>query len=1064
MASEQITIEQWQELLKLAFVPDTQTIRDATTLLNKHLKHHHSIIQLSQILNTSPSLEIRQLSAVLIRKKIVGHWRKLTDEFKQQFQEVLPQILLKEPSNLVRNSIADLISVVARISVPFGTWNELLVFLFKCTQSPQPEHREIAMKLFYSLTDTIPDTLRPHFQTLHQLFLLGLQDQNDAVRLASLKSVGVLFEWLTDTEYSLMTAMLPPMVQVIRYCLEKGYTDDILTAFEVFESLLEQEIPPLMQILPDLVRFILETARNNENDMAIRQKALNFIEEVAEFHSKVLIKNNFIPPILEALFSLCSEAEEEEDIMDQLSSHRFSAQTLLRLTECLPRTKIFPPTQQIVEHYLKANSLPEKRAALTFLGVLAEGCTEQFIEKLPEMLPYVCSGFVDQNLMIREASCMTLAQFATYLQPDILEHTQTLLPLLLQALGDTNSRVQVKCCYALEQFCENMAQSDIAPYAELLMSKLVPLMQFGPRQVQEIVVSAIASTASAMEESFLPYFELVIGMLRQVLSRTDTESILYRSRSIEAVGVIAIAVGRQVFQPYINTLMELSLRSCTDDFEYREETMHFFSNIATLLKEDFAVFLPNVMEFVFSSCDSEEGIIHKDAEDESLPGIEKTDDDELDSPALNYSVHTSFLSEKALATQALGHIASCVGRAFLPYLERSVTSLEHLSSYFHDEVRDAAMTSLQQIVEVVDVCFPREQKWTKGVMIPLQPQTKLLLDKILGIYLTTIRDDEDAVTVASALEAIGKICKTLGPVALADCVMGVIAVLKSVFDQELPCQKRSSEDEVAEEGDDKDIELFNSATEMLVELVKSAGVVVLPAILPLFPCLSKYSAASFPAGFRSIAIGTIAEIAGECGSSFAPYFNEYYPLVQSGVQDKDRLLRRNAIYCLGVLIQCLPPSSPNYISVCTDALRSFGATITHNKEDAAVLDNAAGALARILLSTPQGLLPNLHPENCLQLIFSALPLKNDFEPYSPIFNCFFRLLEEEPTLAGQFIGQIVTSFCQALGHKELDSDVQTRVVSILRSLSEKFSAQMQSIFMSLPPDQLQNIKQYLSSE
>jgi hypothetical protein len=89
----------------------------------------------------------------------------------------------------VRNGIADVVGIVARITVPSNAWPELLDFLFQCTNSQNVEHREVGMKLFDSLTDNIGDILRPHTKTLYNIFAKGLTDSDNNVRVASLKCV-----------------------------------------------------------------------------------------------------------------------------------------------------------------------------------------------------------------------------------------------------------------------------------------------------------------------------------------------------------------------------------------------------------------------------------------------------------------------------------------------------------------------------------------------------------------------------------------------------------------------------------------------------------------------------------------------------------------------------------------------------------------------------------------------------------------------------------------------------------------------------------------------------------
>lgn len=89
----------------------------------------------------------------------------------------------------MRNGIADVVGIVARITVPSNAWPELLDFLFQCTNSQNVEHREVGMKLFDSLTDNIGDFLRPHTKTLYNIFAKGLTDSDNNVRVASLKCV-----------------------------------------------------------------------------------------------------------------------------------------------------------------------------------------------------------------------------------------------------------------------------------------------------------------------------------------------------------------------------------------------------------------------------------------------------------------------------------------------------------------------------------------------------------------------------------------------------------------------------------------------------------------------------------------------------------------------------------------------------------------------------------------------------------------------------------------------------------------------------------------------------------
>ena len=90
--------------------------------------------------------QVRQLAAVIARRRGAKHWisKELTDESRAQVKAMLLHMLTEETEKLVRRSVADLISAIAKIAVPHGQWDELLQYLFQCSQSEDPGHREVS--------------------------------------------------------------------------------------------------------------------------------------------------------------------------------------------------------------------------------------------------------------------------------------------------------------------------------------------------------------------------------------------------------------------------------------------------------------------------------------------------------------------------------------------------------------------------------------------------------------------------------------------------------------------------------------------------------------------------------------------------------------------------------------------------------------------------------------------------------------------------------------------------------------------------------------------------------
>ncbi len=64
------------------------------------------------------------------------------------------------------------------------------------------------------------------------------------------------------------------------------------------------------------------------------------------------------------------------------------------------------------------------------------------------------------------------------------------------------------------------------------------------------------------------------------------------------------------------------------------------------------------------------------------------------------------LDEKAAATQALGLYAKATLELYGPYVERTLSILQRMASYFHDDVREQAYDSLAYLVAATAKAFP----------------------------------------------------------------------------------------------------------------------------------------------------------------------------------------------------------------------------------------------------------------------------------------------------------------------------------------------------------------------
>lgn len=97
-----------------------------------------------------------------------------------------------------------------------------------------------------------------------------------------------------------------------------------------------------------------------------------------------------------------------------------------------------------------ASSSPDmhrRAAAMMVCAVLAEGCSEALRKRLPQVLPLLLAALQDPEGDVRGVAAFALGQFSEYLQPEILEHYQEVMPGVFRLLGDPNHDVQERACY-----------------------------------------------------------------------------------------------------------------------------------------------------------------------------------------------------------------------------------------------------------------------------------------------------------------------------------------------------------------------------------------------------------------------------------------------------------------------------------------------------------------------------------------------------------------------------------------------------------------------------------------
>lgn len=1031
------------ELLLIQFLmPDNDARRQAEEQIKRLAKDPQVIPALVHHLRTAKTPNVRQLSAVLLRKKITGHWAKLSPQLRQLVKQSLIESITMEHSPLVRRASANVVSIIAKYAVPAGEWPDLLPFLFQCSQSQQEDHREVALILFSSLTETIGNTFRPHFADLQSLLLKCLQDEtSNRVRVAALKAVGSFLEFTYDgAEVVKFREFIPSILNVSRQCLASGEEDVAVIAFEIFDELIESPAPLLGESVRSIVQFSLEVCSNPNLESNTRHQAIQIISWLAKYKSISLKKHKLIIPILQVMCPLLAESTSgEED--DDLAPDRAAAEVIDTMALNLSKY-VFPPVLEFASLSSQNINPKYREAAATALGVVSEGCSDLMKGKLEPVLHIILGALKDQEQMVRGAASFALGQFAEHLQPEIVSHYQSVLPCILNALEDASDEVKEKSYYALAAFCENMGE-EILPFLDPLMGRLLAALQNSPRNLQETCMSAIGSVAAASEQAFIPYAERVLELMKVFMVLTNDEDLCARARATELVGITAMSVGRLRMEPILPPFLEAAIAGFGLEFsELREYTHGFFSNVGEILDEGFAQYLPHVVPLVFASCNLDDGsavdIAESDADENNngFGGV-SSDDEAHDEPRVrNISIRTGVLDEKAAATQAIGLFALHTKSSYAPYLEESLRILVRHSGYFHEDVRLQAVIALKHILTAAQAVF---QGHNEG-----PAKTKEVFDTVINIYIKTMTEDDDKEVVAQACMGTADIIKEFGYTAIEPYTSQLVEATLMLLKEESACQQAESDSDIDDDDAEHDEVLMDAVSDLLPAFAKSMGSHFAPIFSKLFEPLMRFTRSSRPPQDRTMVVACLAEVAMDMGSPIAGYIDTVIPLVLKELASSEATNRRNAAFCVGELCKNGGETALKYYG---ELLRGLYPLFGESEPDDAVRDNAAGAVARMIMVHPETIPLN----QVLPVFLKVLPLKEDHEESMAVYSCICNLVLSSNPQILSLVPELVNLFAEVVVSPIETAETKSQVGRAFSHLLSLYGHQMDPILGRLPP-------------
>ncbi|KAF5282240.1 hypothetical protein FQA39_LY17660 [Lamprigera yunnana] len=1033
-----------EEIVAKLLVPDSKIIEQGTKDLKEAFKKPEAVPALCDVVVGSSNAEIRQTAAILLRRRLgkKSHWNRVEHEVRKRIKQGMLQALVNENVKTVKNAIAQFIGILGKHEFPNNTWPEVLQFIHNLCGSNNALDKELGMYTLSIMTEISKDSYIIHLESFAALFTTTLNSLTTlncdlayytVLTMKHLTSIITGHQQMTNLYYN----FLPRILEIINAFALNDNSKKECEMLELLEELIECAINVIVPHIRLVVEICLGIGSNKDASDDVKIKAIAVLGWLIRSKSKAMQKEHLIEPIVDAMIKVMSQkpnlgsgdGNTGEDYYqgdpDEYTPTTIATQTLDMIALHVPPEKVIPFFLSRIEPAVQGTDIYAQKAAYLAIAVLAEGCSEYIRKKyLEALLKCVCAGISSPHLIVRNAALFALGQFAEHLQPEISQYAAELLPVLFEHLSEIYKQIEHedtlpssldRIFYALETFCENLDQG-LEPYLPTLMDRLFTALHpnHWSMQLKKMGFDAVSSAASAVKEGMLPYFPQILEIIN-VYVNADPHSGNFEvlCDALDCLAVIAQTIGNDNFRPLAQETLQLGLRilNNTTDPDNRRATYALIGALSTVLKEELSPVLPNVVEQLIGTIQSSEGIeTYYDEDDKD--GVDLYDDSESDndfeedieiassttedSEQCKFMVENSYVDEKEQACTTLKEFCVNVGAPFLPFLERSFQEVFKLLNFPQDDMRKAAVNTLQEFCIMFNKINTEQGK--QGLYRALQ----MFIPKCAEI----IRADEERQVVMCALDAYANLLEHLkGEVlvgeghreAIMNCVIDILNLKTSCQDADLETAEDDAEEETEAEQDELLLEYAGDVIPKFGKAIQPGDFALyFPNILTLVGNRTKKRNSESQ---RSFSYGTLAECMKALGVYISKYVDQLIKLWFTGAKDTSDEVRNNSVYGLGEMVlhgrDCV-------YSFYGDILQALSTLIT-KESHVGTLDNICGALAKLIIVN-SSLVPL---EQVFPVFVERLPLREDFQENEAIVKSFYGLYQQGNSILRQHLEGVI---------------------------------------------------------
>ncbi|XP_046869389.1 importin-4-like [Drosophila willistoni] len=983
--------------------PDNNRIKEATVQLYEAFKQPDVLWNLCEVLTSTRAVEVRQMTAVLLDKRLsdAGVWNGLSFDQQMGVKKYLLEALVAEKVRAVKSAIGRVVGTVSRYhNEKKDQWiSDVLKYTFeRCVLDPNESEPD--SYTFSAIAESATTHLADEMPTVCKMFETIMVNSDAQNTLASrtvanmFNGMGYLIPFLGEypAGAELIVKLMPLILKTVQLNALNGDGAEFTLVFAIFDALAEY-VPRAFHDTEAVAKLLLDASACEQIEKTIRLQCMSFISEFMRVSKTEILRKNMLLPIVKVLFELiCKQpADSEDDELDGNSYAEGASHALDEIAMIVSGDQLLPLLFQLMEPAIQSTNNLTRRAAYNCMGTISEGCMEIICKQYLEiMLNVIKTGTQDPDLSVRGAAFFALGQFSENFQPDINKYSPEILTMLLeylrQLIGDMKrgtipiTKHVDQLFYALEKCCESMDKMIDHHLPGVMDCLFKALNSPHTLTLRSYCLSALASV-SGSGKLILPYFPQIVAVMQNYLVKDCDEEIgRLRIIAINTWSVYVRIVGVEVMAPYCNESMGyclLMLSKGPDDPEVRFAIYNLLGALSNVYRENMAGYLPKIMDRILLSVVSPCGIL--------AGGKDCGDKKDVDGDDFGDMVENDYVTEMEEAMFALKEFSETTGAAFAPYLQAVFENVYKVIEHPLPSVRKACVESLSKFL----TAFHR-----LGNETAFTEYSKIIVRKF---YEMIIKDDNRTVVVNIVDDLIDLIRDfEAAAIQSQEVVKLLFKATRRLLTQSTRCQNfEGRQDNLdAAEGSRLDEMLIGYAAGLFVEL----GYATEPAQYAVYfdkgiCILSKMLRMAIDnncAARRTLIYETIADSIKHLNMQVVDYFDSLFNVFFNGTNDAEAKCRQHCYYGLGELLFYGDTKSPG---AWPEVVKCIANAMTKETEPA-VRDRICSALSRLLITNPT----DFQFEEILSALLDLLPLREEFSDYDAILQAFQYAYTEPPVL------------------------------------------------------------------